>query len=189
MPTWVPTSSTSSPASTCSWASPSRRSTSWSRCSRSRTTSRPAGSGSIPTCPAPGQPALRAAGGGQDVSGPPDPLRAPWRIGTSCRASSARAVWARSSAPTRPIKVAARTNQRVRPATSQVGRHFPHGRIFIFGTGLHPHFPAAQARALMTRPIPRPGPSCAKGGGRVPVSEPVPKHQTTADYWGQHPVV
>ena len=38
--------------------------------------------------------------------------------------------------------------------------------FLFFGTGnSHPHLPAAQARALMTRPIPRPGPSAEWGEG------------------------
>ena len=60
-PSRAPTSSSSSSASTCSWASPRRRSTSSSRCSRSRTTFRPAGSRSIPPSPRSG--ATRASSG------------------------------------------------------------------------------------------------------------------------------
>ena len=62
------------------------------------------------------------------------------------------------------------------------GRHFAQARIFFWNGHSHPHFPAAQARALMTRPIPRPGPSGIEGG--APVTNLCPNTrqlQTTGD--------
>jgi hypothetical protein len=65
----------------------------------------------------------------------------------------------------------------------------PHARILFLKRGPDPHFPAARARALMTRPIPRPGPSWAKGGfeggGRATFAGPLPEQETTADYMGR----
>ena len=71
MPISDPTSSISSRASTSSWASPRRRWTSSSRCSRSRTTSHPAGSRSTRLRPLRGNPRFERLVNGLVTTRPP----------------------------------------------------------------------------------------------------------------------
>ena len=89
-------------------------------------------------------------------------MRADWWAGTCSSASRVPAAWPRFISTTPPHGRAAGTNQRIPPPTGQLGRHFHTSECF-FERGSHSHLPAAQAHALMTRPIPRPRSSCARG--------------------------